>query len=135
MKKRFAVLLLVTGFLLGAVSHNDKYQLSQDAGFRNRVRTSLIAACVAIANEGWTVVFHEQRMRQAQAILNSPDNYTPLFANSVATDTSVINDATASGTVALTSGNVATQAALVTDAHIDAAISAQFNSFLIPLRS
>jgi len=135
MLRRIAPLILAALFFMGAVSHNDKYQLSQDSGFKNRVRVSLIAACIAIANEGWNAVFHEQRMRQAQRILNAPDSYVPLFANSVATDTSVINDATATGTVALTTGNVATQAALVTDAHIDNAISAQFNSFLVPLQN
>jgi hypothetical protein len=53
-----------------------------------------------------------------------------LFSNTVANDTNVINDATAAGTVVLTSGNRATQQALVTDAHIDLAIASSFNSFI-----
>jgi len=62
-------------------------------------------------------------------IENVPDTYKSLFAISVANDTSVISDATAAGTVVLTGVNAAAQAALVTDAHLDAAISSQFNSF------
>jgi hypothetical protein len=112
-----------------AVSYNDKYQLSQDATFQNRVRTSLVAACISIYNEGWGVAFHRERQTFATAVMNAPDAFKALVANGVATDTNVINDATATGTVALTAGNVATQAALVTDAHIDAAISGQFNTF------
>jgi hypothetical protein len=61
--------------------------------------------------------------------VNAPDAYKVLFANTVATDANVSGDATVAGTVPLTTGNVATQAALVTDAHIDNAISSQFNSF------
>jgi hypothetical protein len=53
-----------------------------------------------------------------------------LFSNAVATDASVIGDATQAGTVALTAGNRAAQSALVTDAHIDTAIASMFNSFI-----
>lgn len=116
-------------------SRNDEFVLSTDSGFRNRVRTSLIAAAIAITNEGWAALFHEQRMRYAVGILNAPDSFSPLFANGVATDAAVIADATQGGTLALTAANVAAQAALVTDAHIDAAVSGQYNSFFVPLRS
>ena len=61
----------------------------------------------------------------------SPETYKVLFADMIATDANVLADATQAGTVALTSGNVATQAALVTDAHMDAAVSSEFNTFLV----
>lgn len=116
-----------------AVSHNDKYHISQEPTFQNRVQASLVAACIAIANEGWTVAFHRERSTFATMILQGPTtpiNYVQLFANAVATDATVASDATQGGTVALTAGNRAAQSALVTDAHIDSAISSQFNSFV-----
>ena len=110
-------------------SRNDSYVLSTDTTFQNRVRSSLIAACVNIENEGWAVPFHRERETFVSQVINSPDTYKQLFANSAAVDPSCLADATVNGTVVLTSGNDAAQAALVTDAHIDAAISADFNSF------
>lgn len=89
----------------------------------------MIAASIAIYNEGWGVAFHRERQSLAVSIMTSPELWKPLFANGVATDTNCISDATQAGTVALTGGNMATQAALVTDAHIDAAVSSQFNCF------
>ena len=112
-----------------AVSYSDKKFLAGDTTFQDRVRQSLIAACVSIKNEAVTTAFHRERETFLVAVINQPDTYKVLFAQSVANDASVISDATAAGTVALTSGNVATQAALVTDAHIDTAIASQFNSF------
>lgn len=112
-----------------AVSYNDKYTLSTDTTFQNRVRASMLAACVAIKSEAVTTAFHRERETYLVAVVNAPDSFKTLFANTVATDSTVISDATAAGTVALTAGNVATQQASVTDAHIDAAISGQFNSF------
>lgn len=111
-------------------SRSDQFTLAGDSGFQNRVRTSLIAACVSIYNEGWAVVFHRERQTLAVDILNAPNNFTNIFADSVATDPTCISDATQGGTVVLTPGNVSTQSALVTDAHIDAAVSAQFNCFV-----
>lgn len=116
-----------------AVTHSDRYTLSIDPAFLHRVQAALVAACVSIANEGWAVPFHRERASFAVTILNNPNgtpNYSQLFCNSVATDATCISDATQAGTVVLTSGNVATQAALVTDAHIDSAISAEFNAFI-----
>jgi hypothetical protein len=112
-----------------ATSRSDMNVLSTDPGFQNRVRASLISASISITTESRTTAFHRERETYAVAILNSPDSFKLLFANSVATDASVISDATQVGTVVLTSGNVATQAALITDAHIDNAIAGQFNSF------
>lgn len=114
------------------VSHKDRYQLSQDAAFLSRVQASLITACVAISNEAYTPSFPARHNFAAQ-ILNNPNgtpNWAQLFCYTVATDAACIGAATGAGTVALTPGNVAAQAANVTDAQIDAAVSGQFNAFI-----
>lgn len=112
-----------------AVSYNDKQLLSADATFQKRVRQAMIAACVSIKNEAVTTAFHRERETFLVQVINAPDTYMLLFTNSVSNDSAVINSATATGTVALTTGNVATQAALVTDASLDTAVASQFNSF------
>ncbi len=112
-------------------SRSDMNVLSGDAGFQGRVRASLISTAIAITTEAASVLYHRERQKYAVQILNAPDTYKLLFANTVSTDTNCIADATANGTVILTSGNVLAQAALVTDAHIDAAISGEFNSFFL----
>jgi len=89
----------------------------------------MIAAAIAISSEGFSVLYHKQRARQCIILLNYPDIQKVYYAISVATDTNVRSDATANGTVVLTATNTPAQAALVTDAHIDAAISGQFNAF------
>jgi hypothetical protein len=120
-----------------AVLLSDNYWLSTDQTFQHRVQSSLVATCIAVANEGNTTNQHTARMRLINQILNgnptSLTNWVQLFAISVATDTNCINDATGSGATNLTSGNVAAQAALVTDAHISSAISGQFNTFIQPI--
>lgn len=116
-----------------AVTHKDRYTLSTDPTFKTRVQAALITACVSIANEGWAVAFHRERSEFVTRILSSPSSPTDwvqLFCNSVSTDATCISDATQAGTVTLSGANVATQAALVTDAHIDSAISAEFNAFI-----
>lgn len=116
-----------------AVSHSDRYLLGTDATFQNRVQASLVSACISISNEGWTVAFHRERANFAADILQNPftpKNYVGLFASAVATDANCIADATTGGTVAITTGNLAAKAALVTDAHIDTAIASQFTSFI-----
>jgi hypothetical protein len=50
----------------------------------------------------------------------------------LANDLSVISDATVGSTVSLTGGNLNAQAALIIDAHINSALSAQFNAFFQP---
>lgn len=118
-----------------AVTHKDRYLLSTDGTFLQRVQASLIAACVAISNEAYTPSFPGRHNFACTIIqnptgLNGSQNWVQLFCNTVATDTTCIGDATQAGTVALTSGNLAAQAALVTDVHIDSAVSAEFNSFI-----
>lgn len=113
-------------------THNDSYQIAQDPVFQNRVQAALAKICVDIANEGWAVAFHRERQGFAAQILANTNvniDYTKMFANAVSTDTTVLSDATQAGTVAVTAGNRATQSALVTDAHMDTAISAEFNAF------
>lgn len=118
-----------------AVQFNDMYQLSQDTVFQNRVQAALTAACIAIQNENPTTTpFHKERSGLATAILtwiSGANPYIQLFTNTVSTDTNVTGDATEGGTVPLTAGNRAAQALLVTDAHIAAAISGEFNSFFV----
>lgn len=119
-----------------AASHSDSFQLSQDPTFQGRVGASLYSACVSIANEGWTIAFHRERYNFVVQILTATLNaqglnpWSFIFTNTVATDANVLSDATQAGTVVLTTSNRAAQAALVTDAHIDSAISSQFNGYI-----
>ena len=111
-------------------NYSDKQLLSGDPTFQNRVRQAMIAACINIKSESPTTVpFHRERETFIVGVMSQPDVFKVLFAQSVATDASVIGDATVGGTVPLTTGNVATQAALVTDPHIDTAIAGQFNAY------
>src|SRR5205085_5449709 len=115
-----------------AASLSDQDILATNTKFINRVRQSLVATCIAIANEAVTVAslsLHNRRAAYASSVENNPTNFQQIFAYAVATDANVIADATVGGTVALTTANADTQQALVTDAHIAAAISGQFNSF------
>jgi hypothetical protein len=111
------------------------YLLSTDTGFQNRVRAAIEQAAVGVANEGWAVPFHRERATFAAQILNTPTggaggpDYTVLFARAMANDPNIVAGATENGTVVLTTGNLAAQAALVSDAAISNAISACFNSF------
>lgn len=114
-------------------NYSDQQILAGDPTFQNRVRQSMLTACISIVSASFGAAgeggFHRERQVFAVGCTNSPDTYKLLFAQSVATNASVIGDATVAGTVPLTSGNVAAQAALVTDAHIDVAVSSNFNSF------
>ena len=116
-----------------ATSHSDRYFLGIEPLFVHRVRSSLLIYCATVVNEGWAVVFHEQRLQRAVSVINNPDSFMQLYANAAALDASVISDATGAGTVAVDASNSATRQALVTDAHLDAAILAQFNYFVVPL--
>ena len=112
-----------------AASFSDMSLLANDANFGNRVGSGLWQTCVNISSEAWSSS-HAARKQYVTQILNNPTFYKPFFVNVVSVDASVIADATAAGTVVLTTGNVATQGALVTDAHIGNAISAAFNAFI-----
>lgn len=119
-----------------AASFSDAAILAGDPTFQARVGASLFTNCQNIGSEGYTIPFHRERATFVVQIFNTPLNaqgvnpFSIIFANTVATDTSVLADATQAGTVVLTTSNRAAQAALVTDAHISNAISAQFNSYI-----
>src|SRR5271157_2545666 len=95
-------------------NYNDSQILSADPTFINRVRQSLIAACIAIAGEGITAPLHLPRGQLAMQILQAPGNNATVWAQLVAANSTVLNDATVNGGTPLTVGNVAAQAALVT---------------------
>ena len=107
----------------------DMAVLATDPTFLSRVQSAMLTYCGVVASEGWTVAFHRERQTFGAAVVNSPSVYAPLFCNIVASNLICANEATVNGTVALTSGNVATQAALVLDTDISNAIASQFNSF------
>src|SRR5712671_790127 len=116
-----------------AANRTDMYWLSQDPSFQKRCQTSFVDRCNIVQTEGFSVVFHRERQKFAVQALANPQ----AFANTVAqvyigtaTDSLVISDATVGGTIHLVDGaTAATGAVLVTDAHIDAAISGQFNTW------
>jgi hypothetical protein len=111
-------------------NYADQQLLANDPTFQNRVRQSLINACIANKGEATTVAFHRERETYCVAVLNNPDQFKAFTTMAVVANSAVIGDATVNGTVPLTSGNVATQATLVTDPHIDATLSgANFNAF------
>lgn len=110
----------------------DSNVLGANTVFLGRVQSSLLAACIAIFNEGTSVNNHRERVSLVHQVLNSPSNlsaWATTFALAVATDTSVASDATQANTVTVTTANVLAQQALVTDAHINNAVSAMFNAF------
>ena len=114
------------------MAYLDQANLANDPSFKARVQAAMIGGALTIQGEASTVAGHYRRVSLSVLILNNPAAYAALFVQSVATDPSVISDATAAGTVTITAGNAATQAALVTDAHILSALNNQINSFVSP---
>ena len=113
-----------------AASRNDSFILGGNTVFVGRVQASMVAACIAIAAEGNNVVNHHARILLVHQILASPASQTSfatMFALSVAIDSLVLADAAPTGMVL--GANVGTQQALITDAHIDAAVKDQFNAY------
>jgi hypothetical protein len=133
MKRLLFVLALLASPAIAqaAASHNDSAVLSTDTTYQNRVQEAVLAYCVqtVINEDPRTVVNHKQRAAFCQLVVTAPATYKVLFAATTATDTTILADATQAGTVVLTSGNVAAQAALVTDIHIDNAAAAEFGAF------
>lgn len=111
-------------------NYNDAQLLSNDPTFQNRVQEALMRACANITSEAFTTALHVQRQRYVQQIMQNPASFVKQFADIVAQDATVLADATVAGGTPLTSGNAATQAPLVQDAHIDNAIAANFNAFI-----
>jgi len=119
----------------GTPTFNDMYVLSQSPAFQNRVQAAFLQACVNIASEGFGVAFHRERSMAVVNYLSSTTTLTnavQLFSNSCATDPTSIAAATVAATnyTPLTTGNVATQQALITDTMISNAIAGQFNAFI-----
>src|SRR5215468_6391352 len=116
-----------------AASRSDSYVLGNDVLFQHRIQASLLAACISIQTENFqTTVFHRERSNYVVSILSSMTAFNDAVQRhsfGVATDAAVLSDATVSGTVVLTVANADAQQALATDAHIDAAVSGQFNTF------
>ena len=115
---------------------NDQQILAADPTFRSRVLESMLRVCFNVGSEAVTVAYHFKRLAFASQtlanVLANPAQYAIFFAQCVATDTTCLNDATASGATPLTTGNVATQAALIADGDISNALSAQYNTFFLP---
>lgn len=96
----------------------DQKTLSADVTFQGRVQEAIVAAAVAISNESVSTGFHKQRAALAKAVMNNPASYATLFSAAVATD----------ATVSTQAGSPSNQAN-VTDAAINNAVSAMWNSF------
>src|SRR4029077_2198746 len=93
-------------------NYSDQQLLAADVTFQSRVRQALLKGCVAIKAESPTAVpFHREREAFAVGVANNPESYKVLLAQSIVSDANVIGDATVGGTVPLTSGNAAAQAA------------------------
>lgn len=114
--------------------------LAADPTFQNRIKAELAVQLNNIQTEAITtagLMLHVRRASLASQIMQNLNgatgtNWPQIFAIAVATDTSVLSDATQGSTVDVTGANAASQAALVTDVHIGNAIAAQFNTFLQP---
>lgn len=122
---------------MATANFTDMSILATDTVFGNRVFVGLQVYCTvtipgeAISNTN--LVQHNARQAYGAKVLNNPNFYKPLFVDAVSANQTVANDATASGTlVGLTATQVATAAALCTDAHISTAVDAAFNSFICP---
>lgn len=115
-----------------AASYNDMSVLGTNTLFVARVQAALVAGALTIAGEASSVANHYRRVSLSVQVLNAPVSWAAIFAQGVATDSSVIADSTAAGTVVLTAANVAAQQALVTDTHIINALNAQFSSYVSP---
>ena len=114
---------------------NDMAILATDTVFGSRVFAALIQFCTTVvpseAISSTTVELHMARKVYAAAVLNSPNQYKPLFINAVASNSIVANEATAAGTLSgMTGQQVATAALLCVDADINNAVAAAFNAFI-----
>jgi hypothetical protein len=105
----------------------------------------MITAAIAISSDGLSTGINVKRHAQVASIMNSPDSWKSMFAAAVATDANVgadvivgasadgngnfLTQTVTSGSPPVTTGNSASQAVKVTDAHITTAVAAMFNSF------
>ncbi len=146
MKKWLLVLSLLLPSLAQAQTLSDKGLLGTDPTFQLRVKVAVIQYALVVTNESVAVAQHASRVQVATVLLNDQNfSWVSRLAALVATDNAVVSGPTAAGTIALTPtvttcdtaippvcttvvGNLATRAALATDASITAAITAGFNS-------
>ena len=118
------------------MAFSDASVLAGDSTFQGRVGAALFTYCQVVATEGWSIAYHRERANFVNQIFTTPLNAQGInpwvfqFTNTVATDATVLSDATIGGTVPLTIANRAAQALLVTDTHISNAVAAQFNSYV-----
>jgi hypothetical protein len=89
------------------------YLLAQDATFLGQVMESMLAAAIAIMAETNTVAGHAQRCELAKRVLIDPTTWQPKFAYALATQGGVTPQ---------------TVPSTVTDANINAAVSAIWNA-------
>lgn len=118
-----------------AATTNDQAVLAADVLFENRALESFAGFCVStiITENPHSVAYHTERVAFCQTVMGTatgPSNFKVNIAQVAATNATVIGDATAGGTVALTSGNADAQEALVTDTDLSNAIAASFNIFI-----
>jgi hypothetical protein len=106
----------------------DSHVLAGDATFQGRIEIALVTNAIAVAGNSASSA---AAIRFASNVVNSPATFAPLFARTIAANTTVITDATVGGTVPLTGANVAAQGALVTDPHLTAALVADWSTFFL----
>jgi hypothetical protein len=109
----------------------DEALLATDPTFQSRVRAAMVEQAAAVGFEANSVTNHSNRLSYAVMAIENLAVQAGIIANLVATDANCISDATAVGTVTLTTVNLAAQAALVTDAHIRAAVTGGWAFILV----
>jgi hypothetical protein len=112
------------------VSHSDRYVLSQYANFRNRVRMALVrAAALVVSTETEATPNYHRRRPYAIAVLNGPDNFSPVYASAITANVALMDAATANGTIVLDATNIEARQAAVTDAQLNTAINEGIDIF------
>lgn len=125
----FSICLFLAANPAFSQSLSDKGLLWTDTAFQRRVSSAITTASINISSDGLTTGINIKRHAQAAQIMTNPQNWATLFAEAIAVDPTVSSQATQGGTVPITAGNLAAQAALVTDTAINTAAAAQYNSF------
>jgi len=84
------LLLLVvplTGWSQG--TYLTQHAVAQDADFRNRVKTAIVEAAIAIANEHPNTVNHAKRLTYSIQVVANPDGYATLLVYGVVADSTI----------------------------------------------
>jgi hypothetical protein len=120
---------------MATANFNDMQTLATDTVFGNRVWEAVEIYCGVVNSESISstmpIILHTARKQLSSAIAQNQATYKPIFVNIAASNQTVANDATASGTiVGQTGATLATSALLCTDTDISNAIAAAFNSLL-----